>query len=228
MKLTKRKAFNFLRSYFDVLNELKDPKDKLDFLEAIINKQFIDEDPKGLSFLPNLCYESQRHSIETSVNGWKRASKTDLLGNPMTTPPTPLGLDPSTPSEEEEEKGEVQEEEEVKEETKDDSKESFFDLFWSKYPKKVAKDKCKTKFLKLSQKNIDAILETIDTFVSNKPFKEYTHPNPMTYLNQKRWEDEIEEKQTDTFDMDSPPSQDNRQEYVEWMEERQRRLLKTF
>jgi hypothetical protein len=35
-------------------------------------------------------------------------------------------------------------------------------------------------------------------------------------------------KANDTFDMDNPPSQDNRQEYVEWMEERQRRLLKTF
>jgi hypothetical protein len=188
VKPTKRKAFNFLRSYFDVFNELKDPKDKLDFLEAIINKQFLDEDPKELSFLPNLCYESQRHSIETSVNGWKRASKTDLLGNPLTTPPTPLGSNPSTPLEEEEEKEEVQEEEE--EETKVNPKESFFNIFWTKYPNKVAKDKCKTKFLKLPQKDIDTILETIDTFVNNKPFKDYTHPNPYTYLNQKRWLDE--------------------------------------
>ena len=36
MKLTKRKAFNFLRSYFDVLNELKEDSDKLDFLMSIM------------------------------------------------------------------------------------------------------------------------------------------------------------------------------------------------
>ena len=79
----------------------------------------------------------------------------------------------------------------VKDINKSDSKESFFNTFWTKYPNKVAKDKCKSKFIKLSQKEIDTILETIDIFISNKPFKEYTHPNPMTYLNQKRWEDEV-------------------------------------
>ena len=43
VKPTKRKGFTFLRSYFDVLNELKEDDDKLDFLLAIINKQFFDE-----------------------------------------------------------------------------------------------------------------------------------------------------------------------------------------
>ena len=92
MKLTKRKAFNFLRSYFDVLNELKEDSDKLDFLMSIINKQFLDQDPKDLGFIANLCYESQRHAIEKSVKGWITANKTDLEGNP-TPPYTP----PSTP-----------------------------------------------------------------------------------------------------------------------------------
>ena len=80
MKLTKRKAFNFLRSYFDVLNELKDDSDKLHFLMSIINKQFLNEDPKDLDFIANLCYESQRHAIEKSVKGWLTANKTDLEG----------------------------------------------------------------------------------------------------------------------------------------------------
>ena len=112
IKETKRRAFNFLRSYFDVFNELKTDKDKLDFLTAILNKQFLDEDPKNLTFIVNLCYESQRHQIETSVKGWKRATK-DTLG---TTPPTPSGTTPPTnPKEEEEE-----EEEEVKEEEQEE------------------------------------------------------------------------------------------------------------
>ena len=107
MKPTKRKAFNFLRSYFDVLNELKEDKDKLDFLMSIINKQFLNEDPKELDFLVKLCYESQRHPIESSVKGWIRANKTDVKGNPITDPTTPLRADPPThpKEEEEEEKG---------------------------------------------------------------------------------------------------------------------------
>lgn len=85
-KPTKRKAFSFLRSYFDVLNELKEDSDKLDFLLSIINKQFLDEDPKDLNFLVNLCYESQRHFIEKSIKGYKDKTKQDLLGNPIEDP----------------------------------------------------------------------------------------------------------------------------------------------
>ena len=83
MKPTKRKAFNFLRSYFDVLNQLQTDKDKLDFLIAVINKQFLDENPANLNFAVNLSYESQRHTIESSVKGYKDKMKTDLLGNAL-------------------------------------------------------------------------------------------------------------------------------------------------
>lgn len=120
LKPTKRKAFNFLRSYFDVFNELDNDKDKLDFLTAIINKQFLDEDPKGLNFIVNLCYESQRHQIESSVKGWERASNNTL----RTTPPTPLVTTPPTPKQEEEEK--EKEKEEVKEKVKSSIDENKF------------------------------------------------------------------------------------------------------
>lgn len=70
-KPTKRKAFKFLSSYYDVLNKLKDDVDKLAFLMAVINKQFLDEDPEGLNFIVNMCYQSQKHHIENSSNGWK-------------------------------------------------------------------------------------------------------------------------------------------------------------
>ena len=86
LKPTKRKAFNFLRSYFDVLNEIPEDKDKLAFLLAVINKQFLDEDPEGLDLLVSLSYESQRHAIESSVKGYKDKKKTDLLGNPLADP----------------------------------------------------------------------------------------------------------------------------------------------
>ena len=63
MKLTKRKAFNFLRSYYDILNKLKTDKDKLDFLESLLDKQFLDKDPNELSFVVDLAYEGVRHQI---------------------------------------------------------------------------------------------------------------------------------------------------------------------
>ncbi len=110
VKPTKRKAFNFLRSYFDVLNEIPTDKDKLEFLTSIINKQFLDQDPKDLGFISNLCYESQRHQIESSVNGWKRANKDTPLTTPRTNPPTTPRTDPKEEQEEEKEQEQVQEE----------------------------------------------------------------------------------------------------------------------
>ena len=80
-------------------------------------------------------------------------------------------------------------------ERKEIKKEKNFSLFWSKYPKKVAKDKCKDKFLKLKESEIETILNTIDKYINYKPFEDYTHPNPLTYLNQRRWEDEIPEEE---------------------------------
>jgi uncharacterized phage protein (TIGR02220 family) len=95
-KPTKRKAFNFLRSYFDVVNELQNDTDKLNFLMAVINKQFLDEDPNELSFIVKLCYASQKHAIEASVKGWKRVSNTDLKGTPTTNPVTNPTTNPVT------------------------------------------------------------------------------------------------------------------------------------
>jgi hypothetical protein len=109
MKLTKRKAFNFLRSYFDVLNELDNDSDKLDFLMSIINKQFLDEDPEGLSFISNLCYQSQRHQIESSVKGYKSKSNDAMQGG------TQGGRQAPYLQEEEEEKEKEKEKEEEKE-----------------------------------------------------------------------------------------------------------------
>jgi len=85
--------------------------------------------------------------------------------------------------------------EEEKKEEKVNSRENKFDIFWELYPKKVAKGKCKSKFMKLPESDIEKIKKTIKAFIAYKPFKDYTHPNPMTYLNQSRWEDVITPKE---------------------------------
>ena len=47
MKLTKRKGFNFFRSYYDVYNELND-KDKVQFMDALLDRQFLGVKPHDL------------------------------------------------------------------------------------------------------------------------------------------------------------------------------------
>ena len=80
-KETKRKAFNFLRSYFDVLNKLQTDDDKLKFLLAIIDKQFLGVDPPEFKNpIVDLAWESQRHQIESSVKGYQDKTGNVLKG----------------------------------------------------------------------------------------------------------------------------------------------------
>ena len=75
-----------------------------------------------------------------------------------------------------------------KDKEKDNNKLGF-DLFWNLYPNKIGKAKCEPKWIGLDLSTQEKIIETLPKFISYKPFETYNHPNPETYLNQKRWED---------------------------------------
>lgn len=69
-----------------------------------------------------------------------------------------------------------------------------FEEFWNLYDKKVgAKEKCLGKWNKLTNAEREKIIYTLPQFlktISDKKFQ----PHPETYLNQKRWNDEIDSK----------------------------------
>lgn len=109
MKLTKRKGFNFFRSYFDVYNELND-KEKVMFIDALLERQFLGIKPRNLTGMAKFAYISQTNSIDSQVKGFE--DKTGIILTP-TAPPTDGGTIP--PTEQVEEKVEVQVKEEVKE-----------------------------------------------------------------------------------------------------------------
>lgn len=102
MKLTKRKGFNFFRSYYDVYNELND-KEKVMFIDALLDRQFLGVKPKKLTGMAKFAYISQVNSIDSQVKGFE--DKTGIILNP-TEPPTDGGNVP--PSLQVEEKGKVQ------------------------------------------------------------------------------------------------------------------------
>lgn len=67
-----------------------------------------------------------------------------------------------------------------------------FDDFWSLYPNKTNKKKAKEKFNKLTKEQKQKIELHLPFFINNKPFKDYNHPHAITYLNQERYNDEIQ------------------------------------
>jgi len=77
MKLTKRKGFNFFRSYYDVYNELSN-KDKVAFMDALLDRQFIGVIPKDLKGMAKFAYISQTNSIDSQVKGYETKTNTKL------------------------------------------------------------------------------------------------------------------------------------------------------
>ena len=81
--------------------------------------------------------------------------------------------------------------------TKDNINTCFsFEDFWNKYPNKIAKQDAKRKYNKLNETERAEIRDTLDVFLAHKPFATYTHPHPLTYLNQKRWQDEVKKPES--------------------------------
>lgn len=68
---------------------------------------------------------------------------------------------------------------------------NLFVQFWSAYPVKTGKIHAEKIFNKLSAKVQQQIIDHVQVFAKNKPFPTYQHPNPTTYLNQKRYLDEL-------------------------------------
>lgn len=79
--MTERKKFNFYKSYFDVFNAIENSNDRLSFITALLNRQFLGIEPIGLTGMAKFAYMSQKHSIDTQVNGYQ--DKTGIELTPM-------------------------------------------------------------------------------------------------------------------------------------------------
>ncbi|MCP4984901.1 MAG: hypothetical protein GY928_02190 [Colwellia sp.] len=92
VKLTKRKGFNFFRSYYDVYNELENDTDKLAFIDALLDRQFLGIKPTELIGMAKFAYISQTNSIDSQVKGYEDKTKTKLNPTePVVLPPTEGG-----------------------------------------------------------------------------------------------------------------------------------------
>jgi Helix-turn-helix domain len=83
------------------------------------------------------------------------------------------------------------EEPELKTEQKENS---LFKAFWDQYPNKTAKAYSEKQFSKLSLQEQSAVVASMPKFLEwledkHKTFKDYSPPNPSTYINQRRFDD---------------------------------------
>jgi len=75
---------------------------------------------------------------------------------------------------------------------------SRFGEFWATWPtskRKVAKSSCETKWLKLKlDKVADQIIANVNSLKTTEQWTTGYEPAPLTYINQRRWEDGVAEQ----------------------------------
>lgn len=93
---------------------------------------------------------------------------------------------------------ESQKEKKYKEIERKEKENNLFDRFWTAYPRKVAKPDARKKFEKLNPD--EALLETMLAAIEKQKRSDQWIrdggqfiPHPSTWLNQRRWEDEVTE-----------------------------------
>lgn len=89
-----------------------------------------------------------------------------------------------------------------------------FNEFWELYPIKTSKQKSEQIFSKLKDAELQKIKDTLKSFITYKPFENYNHPNPTTYLNQKRWDDMIPDVKVAVEQTKASIIDDARQEWL--------------
>lgn len=177
---TGRLVFNFYRSYFDVFNSLDSDKDKLEFIKALFNRQFLGIEPTNLSKMANFAYISQKHNIDAQVKGFE-----DKIGLKLTEIKASVGGSVGG-------SGQSQSQPPSEPQTKLEIGINYtFEDFWNLYDKKVGdKSKLVKKWENLSDNDREQIMQHIPKYKLAQPDKQY-RKNAETYFNNKGWKDEI-------------------------------------
>jgi uncharacterized protein YdaU (DUF1376 family) len=153
------------------------------------------QDENGLYYNQRLEYETEkreRFCAKQYENGCKGGRPKKATENPNETQTKPNGYPKQNPS------GNRNKNININSIDKD----SLFNTFWSIYPKKIAKEYAYKCFIKID--NLEVIFDDIiNALTKQKNMRAWLDkryiPNPSTWINQKRWEDEIDESTASSF-----------------------------
>ena len=214
-----KKAFTFFRSYYEAAKELTD-KQRLAFYDAII-QYGIDGEERDLKGVAKAMFALVKPTLDKSqarAAAGSKGGKSKGEANDEQTPSKPQAKPEQTASDISEDKDKdlglrITDEDVDKERDRDTIPPSPpkgsgdaeaeeppapepFDQFWAIYPKKVGKGAARKAWQKLKPGKalVQKILEAIPKAQQSKEWLreggQYI-PNPATWLNQGRWDDEL-------------------------------------
>lgn len=187
-----RGQFTFYRSFREAAKSLS-TKDRLKVYEAIIDYG-LDGCCDELTGVPLAMFLLVKPTLDNS-------RKKSAVGKQGGSKPKANRKGEQAAREKENEKekeGEKEKEKEIEIENDSYKPTSPFDEFWNAYPKKVGKADAKKAFAK-AKAPVDRLLSAIE---QQKKSDQWTReggryiPNPATWLNQGRWDDELPEGRT--------------------------------
>lgn len=202
-----RGSFKFFASYLAAAKMLPSKEDQADFLIAICDYGITGVEPDisgtaaALFMLAKPNIDASNKKSDSGASGGKANSKQTASkseANRKQTESKPEAKAKQTASKSEPEEGRRKKEEGSKEvgsrniPPKAPQGEDF-EVFWSAYPKKVGKQAAKKAFEKVSvpvESLVTAIKRQECSPQWSKDNGQYI-PNPATWLNQGRWEDEV-------------------------------------
>ena len=202
-----RYQFTFYKSFDDVYQDLNN-KQKIEFIDVLLDVQFLRIRVENVVFKDPILkhiWNAQKHSIERSIQGYIKSQKSKNVETPLlgvygaSDIPSEGGQDIPSEGGQEPHPTESKRKKEREKEIEDE-----FANFWNEYPKKRAKVEALKAFKKRYKElpPIDELVEIVKLHKQTEDWKKEKGqfiPNPATWLNQGRWEDEIEDPKEESI-----------------------------
>lgn len=198
-----RSQFTFYRSFASAIQRIRKDADRAKAYDAICNYALDGKEP-DLSGLPDaaaIAFELIKPNLDASKrkaeNGKRGANakqekgtgKPEANSKQTVSKPKANAKQGETPSEKE---NEIEEENEIENECYKNPP-SPFERFWLAYPRKIGKADARKAFAKVKVP-IETLLSAIEQQTRSEQWTRENGrfiPNPATWLNQGRWEDEL-------------------------------------
>ena len=191
-----RNQFTFYASFFRSISRIKNKNARCAAYDAVCRYAITGEEPDDLPDAAAIAFEIIKPTLDAS----RRKAESGSIGgrarveaNGKQSEANPKQNEANGKQEETESKNKGKDKNKKKNKDKCLKGEGEFETFWSAYPRKVGKEKARAAFAK-----VDVPVQVLlDSLEAQKRSAQWTKdngefiPHPATWLNGKRWEDEV-------------------------------------
>lgn len=151
---------------------------------------FVNDEETKADFTTELAFELIRTQLNRDLDKWQKQREQRSLAGKASAKSRQRN---STSVNERQRKATVNVNANVNDTVNVNEIEKYFNDWWNFYDKKVGRTKAWQKWQKLSDAERDECLKVVKDYVSVTPEVKY-RKHPLTYLNGRHWEDELEVK----------------------------------